>query len=286
MLQGLVEEETRPPDPGSPRLPAPEANVADKVPGAAAERARPSPKAAPAPTPEDAPRDLELREALAAEDERLELETKRLERMERRRALDDARVRAQSHRAGGVSAPEALKLGPPGVASSDAGDSGPGAWSFGKPPGWTRAPLSPTSGEAAVAFQPSLERAESAQSAEPTRRSRQVANAAVERVREMTKTKQAAEGKLSLTIRIDDATEVKLRISPRGDGTHELAFLVADPRLKHELRRALPEIRDAASELPINVTDVWIDDMVDDEESSTFFNLPTQHVEPKEAETE
>ena len=65
--------------------------------------------------------------------------------------------------------------------------------------------------------------------------------------------------KLSIDLRGDAGLPVRLTIEPDGDGHHRVAFLVAHGRLRDELKKAMPEIRDAVAQFPVDVTDVSIE---------------------------
>ena len=65
--------------------------------------------------------------------------------------------------------------------------------------------------------------------------------------------------RFSIDLKGDDGMPVRLTIQPDGDGQHRVAFLVAHARLRDELKRALPEIRDAVTHLPVDVSDVSVD---------------------------
>lgn len=70
---------------------------------------------------------------------------------------------------------------------------------------------------------------------------------------------QSWERRFSIDLRGDDGLPVRLTIQPDGEGQHRVAFLVAHARLRDELRRSMPEIRDAVAHFPVTVSDVSID---------------------------
>lgn len=218
-------------------------------PAIASELSSEPPQATPSREPSG---ELELYDVLAAEDELAEREMHRQDQMERQRGLDDARIRAQ------VAHPVA-EARPAGQEAFGQGGQG---FSNGQGQTGREGKTSPE-----VKALDALASTQAAQAPRETAatpsRVRRTLQAAVERVREMQKERSFDQGKVALTIRLDDATQVKLTISPRGDGTHELALLVADPKLRHELQRSLPEIRDVTTELPIDVAEVLIGEMVD-----------------------
>ncbi len=66
--------------------------------------------------------------------------------------------------------------------------------------------------------------------------------------------------RLNLDIGGDDGG-VRLTIEPTAEGQHRIAFLVAQGSLREELRRWLPEIRDAVTHFPVEVAEVSIEVM-------------------------
>lgn len=198
---------------------------------------------------------LDVAKALAAEDKQAELESQRMHELERRRGIDEARIQSLVDRQGKAAPAAAGQSG-----SGAMGDQGRG----GQPnPDRTlvqKAQASTSTPQALSGLPAGPEASPRAESVRVTPRARAVAHAVLEQAREMARSRQTESGKLSLTIQLDESTEIKLRITPRNDGTHELAFMIADPKLRDELQRALPEIRSTASELPIDVSDVWIGD--------------------------
>ena len=202
---------------------------------------------------------LRLEEALAAEDEAENLEVHRLEQLERSRALDEARIYAQASRESGLPGPGA------GQASGGFGGDPNSRQSPGQDSRWAMLALARETTPLLRSAEPSIEgmvastsgRSMSAPSVspDPVHRARR---AVLEQIREQAKNKSMSSGRLQLTIQLDEVNQVKLAISPRPDGTHELAFWVADPRLREELRRSIPEIRLAATELPVEVAEVFV----------------------------
>lgn len=214
----------------------------------------PPPRSEPSPPPEA------LQEALLAEDAAIEEEMRRLETHERQRGIEDARIRAQ------LAAP--ATLGNSGTRSGfedhASGERAPFSKSL-FAPALGRAAGAESSPEASATLSsPALDAARPPEASAPAERARQAARLLLERAREMTRERQLESGKLSLTIRLDEESQLRLTITPRGDGTHELAFMVADPRLRQALERSLPELRSAADELPIDVVDIWIGEVVDE----------------------
>ncbi|MEO1232656.1 MAG: hypothetical protein AAFZ18_27550 [Myxococcota bacterium] len=199
--------------------------------------------------------ELSLDEALSTEEEIAELERQRQEAMERRRGLDEARIRAHMER------PQAARP----VGSGAAANGGFGQSDLGGRSETSKSTLATSSARpsASTPVEALAERLSSPQrgdveSAKAPPRARQALQAAVERLKELQSQRQLDSGRLALTIRIDESTSVKMTISPRGDGSHELAFLVADPKLRGELQRALPEIRSTATELPLEIAEVMV----------------------------
>ncbi|MEL7368346.1 MAG: hypothetical protein AAFN74_05495, partial [Myxococcota bacterium] len=64
---------------------------------------------------------------------------------------------------------------------------------------------------------------------------------------------------LSIDLQNPGESVVRLTIQPAGGGQHRIAFFVAQTHLRNELRRALPQIREAASHLPVDVSDISIE---------------------------
>ena len=201
----------------------------------------------------------ELGEALRMEDELADEEVRRMDRLDRQRAIDEARLRTL------VRGPGDLAAGGGALGGQSGSPGGQGDSGFAG-----RAPLvlPKASASAAPMEAPAFTLPTETSTPEARRptapRARPVVQTVLQQAREMARERRLEQGKLNLSIRIDEATEVKLTITPRADGTHELAFLVADPKLREELQRAIPEIRDAATELPIDVADVWIGGVVDE----------------------
>lgn len=199
---------------------------------------------------------IDLTRALAAEDELDDAESQRLLELERKRGIDDARIQSMLEGKGEAFAAAAGRSG-----GGALGGQGREPGQFGKAMLGAKGSKGPTTPQAAAGFSGQIETQLKADRPEAPQRPRGIARAVLEQAREMARARRTELGKLSLSIRLDETTEVQLRITPRADGTHELAFMVADPRLRHELQRALPEIRNTASELPIDVADVWIGDI-------------------------
>lgn len=206
--------------------------------------------------------DAKVSEALAAEDERVRVEAKRAENIERQRSIDEARVRVLVQDKGATQS----GLGGGGFAKNS--DQGSGKFSG-------RAPLAAVASTPSSNPSPAAAFASQLQQASPTPEkaaqppAKKLARMVLEQARELTKSRRVDLQKMNLTIQLDEANEVKIRFAPRGDGTHELAFMVGNHKLKDELQRALPEIRDIATELPLTITDILFGDW-----SSTESEMP------------
>ena len=61
---------------------------------------------------------------------------------------------------------------------------------------------------------------------------------------------------------------VRLTIQPDGEGQHRIAFLVAHGQLRDELRRSMPQIRDAVAHFPIDISDVSIESFSEADQDS------------------
>lgn len=205
-----------------------------------------------------------LREALAREDEALDAEVQRLDRLERQRGVDEARIRAQ------------VEQGPKSAVPAGGGTAQLFGQGFQSPSGQGQqsgfaAPLAqnsdseskPVDGRAGWSLGVEA-KANTPTGVESTPRARQTIQATIERIRELAQNQKLEGGKVNLSIRLDEVTQVRLTISSKADGGHELALLVADPKLRGELNRALPEIRNAAAELPFSITEVLIGPIEED----------------------
>lgn len=66
--------------------------------------------------------------------------------------------------------------------------------------------------------------------------------------------------KVPLELQLDEASvPMRLKFSPRGDGSHEVRFVVATPRDRRELRRQMPELESALADLPVQIADVQVE---------------------------
>ena len=195
-----------------------------------------------------------IAEAIALEDERSQTEHSDREQIHRQRSFDEARIRALVD-----------KQLAQGAASNGGGAMGGGGHKSGHGEQQNLSPLllktesNPIS--AAVRNTPfeKIADAEIAQKiSTPHKTRQQVIQLSVERLREISRDRQLEHGKLNLTIHLDESAQIKMVISPRGDGSHQLALLIANPKLRHELQRSEPELKSAAAELPIDISDIII----------------------------
>lgn len=68
------------------------------------------------------------------------------------------------------------------------------------------------------------------------------------------------DGQLSMTLNVAEASiPMRLRFSPDGHGGQTVAFLVSSTKDLRELRKLMPEIETALTELPVEVSDVNVD---------------------------
>ncbi|MBK6690276.1 MAG: hypothetical protein IPG45_37770 [Deltaproteobacteria bacterium] len=63
---------------------------------------------------------------------------------------------------------------------------------------------------------------------------------------------------LRLRFENEDGTPMRLLVSPGPGGQHKITVVVANPQLRDELKRALPELSSAVSELPLDVSEIDI----------------------------
>ncbi|MGF1510212.1 MAG: hypothetical protein ACFB9M_12000 [Myxococcota bacterium] len=71
---------------------------------------------------------------------------------------------------------------------------------------------------------------------------------------------QSRESRLPLNLNLEEsAIPMRLRFTPRADGRHDVAFVVASYRDHLELKKRLPEIQRVLTELPLDLTDVQIE---------------------------
>ena len=85
----------------------------------------------------------------------------------------------------------------------------------------------------------------------------QILNEAIARFRAL-QSELSLDRRLNIDLRTDAGTSVRLVIQPEGD-QHRIAFLVGHDRLRDELRRSLPEIREAATHFPVDVADISVE---------------------------
>ena len=78
-----------------------------------------------------------------------------------------------------------------------------------------------------------------------------------------------SERRLDLKLHTEDGQPVRLTIQPNGRGQHRIAFMAAHAHMRDELRRNLPQIRDAVAKFPIDIADISFEaeDMNRDERS-------------------
>lgn len=220
---------------------------------------------------DEAELEARIAEALSAEEELAEAEARKLDLDDRRRNLEDLRLRAQAR--GGVSLP------PSGAAASGGFGDTAGRDSFargrGEPGTLVRAVgTSVTLPEGSDGFAQKLEAARGSALAQKPSVTRSNAAEAVEQVRKLAKARGLDAGKMNLTIRLDERTQLKMTISPRLDGGHELSLLTADTALREELRRTIPELREVTDDLPIDITDILVGEPTP--EGHTGYDLDTR----------
>ncbi len=226
--------------------------------------------------------DEDLRSLLAArlmaEDEDAARAVVQTERILRQRSLDDLRLEARLLSDGEpadfepppevLAEPEPLEpnakgvkglLGLPFGGFGAHGGAKLGTGLFGGKGGRTFGPTGlPSFGSESSAGMHGAPISPSSSGSEPevVARARYAQALAVERARAVSENR-APGAPVHLSIPLDESG-LRLRISPRGDGTHELALLVADPRLRQELERGRRELELALKDLPIAIIELVI----------------------------
>lgn len=196
--------------------------------------------------------DKKIAQALALEDELNDVEHKNQEYMSRQTSLDDVRIRAQATNITPSTAVVSiegtqLNLGMGSHQQQSSSNS-----MFNQLSNISASPGSSNSLATIHTIEQNLP-------SETTHRARQIVYASIERLKEITRNRQFNNGKLNLSINIDDVTRVKLTITAKEGGGHELALLVANPKLRNELKRSVAELKSAATDLPIDISDIVVD---------------------------
>ncbi len=199
---------------------------------------------------------IQAEAAAAMEQERSDFETEKLRRADNLRSATDLKLKQlteSSKKVSGIGM--SVKNTGAGLHGSLAGkaEAPPGA-ELGISNSSTNASATAQQSAAAVSGQSAPVNQAQAQQAEVARAARTLVQQAQTKIQG----KNLTSGRLSLTLTLDDGPEVKLLISPKADGAHEVALVAADAKVREELRRALPEIETVVAELPLEVSDLLI----------------------------
>lgn len=198
-----------------------------------------------------------IAEALALEEQLADAELQNQEYIRRQVSIEDTRIRALA------SAPQAqidsLNTG----LGNNGGQAGSGFGQSSQQSAFGSGTKIVTKGEASPVFSPQNLLSEAPRletHKEPSsQRTRNAIYASIDKLKEAAKSRQLQTGRLTLNIQVDDVSHVKMSIVPHEGGGHQLILLVSNIKLRDELRRSTPELKSATEELPIEISEIVID---------------------------